>query len=65
MSEKFIFRMDKNYSDEGPDKEALEAHDGLECFGDISSTHSWRNMVNVRFADGYEARVFLYELETA
>lgn len=63
MMNKYIFRMDESYPDEGADKAILEAHNGMECYAEINPRYGWRSMVNIKFVDGYENMAFVYELE--
>ena len=60
---KYIFRMDKSYPDDGEDNAILEAHNGMECYADISSCYGCLDTVEIKFVDGYENMAFVYELE--
>jgi hypothetical protein len=60
---KYIFRMDKAQPDDGAENVILEAHDGMECFADLSDHCGVLAGVDVIFVDGYVNHAFVYELE--
>jgi hypothetical protein len=60
---KYIFRMDKTLPDDGAENVILEAHDGMECWAEISDHCGVLDGVDVTFVDGYVNYAFVYELE--
>ena len=63
MKKKYIFRMDKSQPDDGVENVILEAHDGMECFSELSDHYGVLDGVDVTFVDGYVNHAFVYELE--
>ena len=61
--EKYIFRFDKSYPDEGKHQSILEQHDGQECYADIPARYGLLSTVPIEFIDGYKTVAFVYELE--
>ena len=62
---KYIFRMDRSYPDDSSENVVLEAHDGMECFADLSNSCGLWSGAEITFNDGYKNYAFVYELEEA
>lgn len=63
MDKTYIFHYDGKYPDEGPDKVALENHNGMKCIASIGEHQRPTSLVGVLFEDGYESCAFVRELE--